>query len=221
MSAPSSVTSASPTALVSASRPSPSAPSSATWSVRHLRHHHPGHLRRHHPRRPRHLRHVQHQPRSSPQQLVLSDSTSITPPPSRSPSTPSQRPVRTTHGDHTFGVPSVSLGTILGDLGINTMRVSTRSHSSPYLVGNPKVNLGLTSISLSTFLDDAGLNKDSISLNTIFGDLGLNTSASFTPAPLSVPVDTILSTWASPTPWRSHVRRPLHQPRQHPGRPRP
>ncbi|MGC2376325.1 MAG: hypothetical protein WA622_04075, partial [Mycobacterium sp.] len=55
-------------------------------------------------------------------ELGLSDSTSITPPSLSIPvdTILSDLGVTNTSGDLTFGVPSVSLGTILGDLGINT-----------------------------------------------------------------------------------------------------
>src|SRR5277367_5033009 len=120
-------------------------------------------------------------------ELGLSDSTSIAPPSLTIPvdTILTDLGVTNTSGDLTFGVPSVSLGTILGDLGINTNEGFNEVTLIEDLIGDPTYSvkiLGVTeSITLTTFLDGVGLNNDTLSLNSILGDLGINTSASFTP----------------------------------------
>src|SRR5271155_4425525 len=72
-------------------------------------------------------------------ELGLSDSTSIAPPSLTIPvdTILTDLGVTNTSGDLTFGVPSVSLGTILGDLGINTNEGFNEVTLIEDLIGNP------------------------------------------------------------------------------------
>src|SRR6201999_2646452 len=71
----------------------------------------------------------------------------------------------------------LSLGTVLGDLGLT----DTSSISIPQ-------------ISLGTVLGDLGLTDTSgINLGTVLGDLGLSDTTSITPPVLTIPVDSILN----------------------------
>src|SRR5271154_98899 len=76
-------------------------------------------------------------------ELGLSDSTSIAPPSLTIPvdTILTDLGVTNTSGDLTFGVPSVSLGTILGDLGINTNEGFNEVTLITDLVGNPSYKI--------------------------------------------------------------------------------
>jgi hypothetical protein len=83
----------------------------------------------------------------------------------------------------------ISLGTALGDLGININGSFNADTLITDLVGDPTVNAGCVSIlghsecvsiSLETLLSDAGLSNDQISLSSILSDLGINTNGGIT-----------------------------------------
>ncbi len=131
--------------------------------------------------------------------LGLSDTTSITPPEVTIPvdSILNQLGLADPSGDITLSVPSISLATILGDLGINTSTGFNAVSLITALVGNPSytINLGITHVTLSlqTFLGDVGLGGTNITLGSVLGALGIDVNDSFTPPSLSIPVSTILS----------------------------
>jgi hypothetical protein len=131
--------------------------------------------------------------------LGLGDGTSITPPSLTIPvdTILSDLGLANASGDITLGVPAISLGTILGDLGINTSAGFNAVTLITELVGNPSytINLGIThlTLSLSQFLNDAGLGGTNITLGSVLGDLGINVNSSFTPPSLDIPVSTILN----------------------------
>jgi hypothetical protein len=131
--------------------------------------------------------------------LGLTDGTTVTPPSLTIPveTILSDLGLADASGNITLGVPSISLGTILGDLGINTNSGFNAVTLITALVGNPSytINLGLghVTLSLSQFLSNVGLGGTNITLGSVLSAIGINTNSSFTPPSLSIPVTTILS----------------------------
>ena len=106
-------------------------------------------------------------------------------------------------GNITLGVPSITLGTILGDLGIATTGNIGGTSAFVDAILAAVVPNGITvtvlgqhvGLSLSA-LDSAvnsAIGSNGISVATLFNALGINLNASFTPPSLSIPVSVILS----------------------------
>ena len=106
-------------------------------------------------------------------------------------------------GDITLSVPSITLGTILGDLGIATtgniggtstfvdaILAAIVPNGITVTVLGQHVGVGLSTLESAI---NGAIGSNGISVASLFSALGINLNESFTPASLSIPVSGILS----------------------------
>ena len=106
-------------------------------------------------------------------------------------------------GNITLSVPSITLGAILGDLGIATTGNIGGTSTFVDAILGAIVPSGITvtvlgqhvGLSLSALESavNGAIGSNGISVATLFNALGINLNESFTPASLSIPVSSILN----------------------------